>query len=40
MKITRLKIYEIPQMELLLISSDDVLTLSNGFDGEDHEFQL
>lgn len=40
MKITQSKVYEIPQVELLLISADDVLTLSNGFDGEEHEFQL
>ena len=40
MKITKPKSYEIPQVELLLISADDVLTLSNGFDGEEHEFQL
>ena len=40
MKITRLKSYEIPQIELLLLSADDVLTLSNGFDGEEDEFLL
>ncbi len=38
MKLTQLKSYEIPQIDLLMLASDDVLTLSGGFDGEEDEF--
>ena len=38
MKNTELKIYEIPQLELILASCNDILTLSSGFDGEEDDF--
>lgn len=35
MRNNQLKNYEIPQIETLLLQNEDVLTLSNGFDGEE-----
>ena len=35
MKLAQLKSYEIPHIDLLVLAADDVLTLSNGFDGEE-----
>ena len=35
-----MKTYEPPQLELLLLAAEDVLTMSNGFDGAEDEFEL
>ena len=35
-----MKIYETPVLDLLKIAEEDILTLSSGFDGDDHEFEL
>ena len=32
-----LKTYEFPQIETIVLSHDDLLTLSNGFDGEEDD---
>lgn len=32
-----LKEYEIPTVTVIALTADDVLTASQGFDGEDHE---
>ena len=34
------KSYETPVLSVMLLTDADVLTLSAGFDGEDHEFEL
>jgi len=36
MKQSVLRTYESPDVEILSLSCEDVLTWSNGFDGEDH----
>lgn len=35
-----MKFYEEPILDVLTLVSEDILTLSSGFDGEDHEFEL
>lgn len=40
MKHTDLKAYEAPLLDVVTISSSDILTLSAGFDGEDHELPM
>ena len=35
-----MKIYEAPILDVLTLALEDILTLSSGFDGEDHEFEL
>ena len=35
-----MKIYEEPILDVLTLVSEDILTLSSGFDGMDHEFEL
>ena len=40
MKDSKLNIYEAPQIEMIAVSDDDVLTLSSGFDGEEDEFMF
>jgi len=38
MKNEKMKIYEIPQVDLLSFSAEDILTLSEGFDGMEDDF--
>ena len=35
-----MKTYEPPQLEFFLSAAEDVLTMSNGFDGEEDTFEL
>ena len=35
-----MKNYETPILDVLTLSFEDILTLSSGFDGDDHEFEL
>ena len=34
------KAYGAPILDVILLSADDVLTFSAGFDGDEHEFEL
>ena len=35
-----MKNYEAPILDVLTLALEDILTLSSGFDGEEHEFEL
>jgi hypothetical protein len=35
-----MKNYESPILDVLKIATEDILTLSSGFDGDEHEFEL
>ena len=35
-----MKIYEAPILDVLTLALEDILTLSSGFDGDEHEFEL
>ena len=35
-----MKNYEAPILDVLTLALEDILTLSSGFDGEEHEFDL
>ena len=35
-----MKNYETPILDVLTLSFEDILTLSSGFDGDEHEFEL
>ena len=35
-----MKTYTSPILDLLKLTAEDILTLSSGFDGEEHEFEL
>ena len=34
------KVYQMPILDVVTVSSADILTLSAGFDGDEHEFEL
>ena len=35
-----MKNYEAPILDVLTLALEDILTLSSGFDGDEHEFEL
>ena len=35
-----MKFYEEPILDVLTVTVEDILTLSSGFDGDEHEFDL
>ena len=35
-----LRIYDAPEVEVISVLAADILTLSAGFDGDEHEFEL
>ena len=36
----RFKHYETPEIDVVRLTDEDILTISAGFDGEEHEFLL